>query len=130
MIDDGKREEHEVVVPIVEEKAFVTRTTREEGTVRINQTVSERQELVEGQNSRVRAEVDRVAVNRHVDAVPEIRTEGDLIYIPVVEEEVVVTKRLILREEIVVRRTVEAETVRVPVTLRRTEVTVERDPAD
>lgn len=122
--------EHGAVVPIVEEEAVVTTRAVDRVGMRLHQTTSTREEIAEGTGTRVHAEVDRVAVNREVREVPGIRTEGDLLYIPVVEEEVVVTKRLILREEIVVRRTVETETVRVPVTLRRTEVTVERDPAD
>lgn len=130
MTIDRNRDEHEAVVPIVEEEAVVTKRAIERVGLRVHQTSSTREEIAEGTGTRVHAEVERVPVNREVREVPGVRTEGDLLYIPVVEEEVVVTKRLILKEEIVVRRTVETETVRVPVTLRRTEVTVERDPMD
>ena len=119
------RDDHHVL-PIVEEQAVIGRSVRETGTVRIQQTASEHQTVAEGAVNRTSAEVERVPVNRIVDSVPEIRTEGDLLYIPVVEEELVVTKRLVLREEIVVRRSVQTQTVQVPVTLRRTDVTVER----
>lgn len=118
------------VLPIVEEQAVVGRTVRESGVVRIQQTASEHQTMAEGSVDRTSAEVERVPVNRIVESVPEIRTEGDLLYIPVVEEELVVTKRLVLREEIVVRRSIQTQTVQVPVTLRRTDVTVERIERD
>ena len=124
MSKDGR---DQIVVPVVEEQAVIRRAATEHGRVRVQQTTSSREAVAQDTVSRTNAEVDRVAINRVVDEVPEIRSEGDLLYIPVIEEELVVTKRLILREEIVVRRTVETETVRIPVTLRRTEVTVERD---
>lgn len=123
----SKEKRDGIVFPVVEEQAVVRRVATEQGRVRVQQTTSSREEVAEEAVSRTTAEVDRRVINREVDAIPEIRSEGELLYIPVVEEELVVTKRLILREEIVVRRTVETETVRVPVTLRRTEVTVERD---
>lgn len=49
-------------------------------------------------------EVTRVRVEREVDAAPPVRQEGDVTIISLVEEVLVLTKRLILREEIHVRR--------------------------
>jgi hypothetical protein len=48
--------------------------------------------------------VERVPVNRIVDAVPETRQEGDVTIIPVIEEVITVEKRLLLREEVRIRR--------------------------
>ena len=45
---------------------------------------------------------------------------------PVVEEVVVVEKRLVLKEEIHIRRTAQTEAVEVPVTLRKQRAVVER----
>ena len=44
--------------------------------------------------------IRRVPVNRVVDVAPKARREGDTMIIPVVEEELVITKRLVLKEEI------------------------------
>jgi stress response protein YsnF len=58
-----------------------------------------------------------------------VRTEGDVTILPVVEEVLVVETRLLLKEEIHVRRTATRETVEIPVTLRRQRAVVERvDP--
>ena len=48
--------------------------------------------------------VERVSIGRVVDAVPEVRVEGDVTIMPVVEEEIVVQRRLILTEEVHLRR--------------------------
>ncbi|RYY15982.1 MAG: DUF2382 domain-containing protein, partial [Alphaproteobacteria bacterium] len=49
--------------------------------------------------------------------------------IPILEEILVVEKRLVLKEEVHVRRTAAAEDVEVPVTLRKQHAVVERvDP--
>ena len=66
--------------------------------------------------------VTRVPVNRELapgEPAPQIRTEGGLTIIPVLEEVLVVEKRLVLREEVHLQRTASAEDVAVPVTLRR-----------
>lgn len=49
-------------------------------------------------------EVERVPVNRIVDGPVETRQEGDITIIPVVEEVVSIQKRLLLKEEVRVRR--------------------------
>ncbi len=59
-----------------------------------------------------------------------MRQEGDLLIVPVVEEVLVVEKRLVLKEELHIRRRVETESVEVPVELRRQRAEVERVPAD
>jgi stress response protein YsnF len=46
----------------------------------------------------------------------------------VLEEVLVVEKRLVLKEELHIRRRVETETVEVPVTLRKQRAVVEREP--
>jgi stress response protein YsnF len=74
-------------------------------------------------------EVTRVPIDRMVETAPEIRTEGDVTILPVVEEVLVVEKRLVLKEEVHIRRRVTTETAEVPVTLRKQRVEVERiDP--
>jgi uncharacterized protein (TIGR02271 family) len=49
----------------------------------------------------------------------EPRTEGDVMYIPLVEEELIVTKRLVAREELVIRKTRVTEEQVVEETVRR-----------
>ena len=70
--------------------------------------------------------VERVPIKRVVDGPISVRSEGDTMIVPVLEEVLVVETRLLVTEElrITTRRT---ETHRpVPVTVRREDVTVER----
>ncbi|WP_431301049.1 DUF2382 domain-containing protein [Tabrizicola sp. BL-A-41-H6] len=73
-----------------------------------------------------RVEVTRVPVGRDVEAVPEIRVEGDVTILPVMEERLVVTRQLVLKEEIHVRRVTERRRAEVPVTQRHEVAVVER----
>ena len=54
------------------------------------------------------------------------RTEGDITIVPVVEEVLVVEKRLMLKEELHIRTRTETTTIEQPVTLRRQRATVDR----
>jgi stress response protein YsnF len=68
-----------------------------------------------------------VPIDRLVDVAPAIRTEGDVTIIPVVEEILVVETKLVLKEEVHIRRTLTKETVEQSVTLRKQRAIVERD---
>ncbi|CAM4173807.1 DUF2382 domain-containing protein [Paracoccus yeei] len=72
----------------------------------------------------------RVPIDRRIDTIPDVVTEGEVTIIPVVEERLVVTRELYLREEIHVRRIEHKETIDVPATTRRQTVQIERLPAD
>jgi stress response protein YsnF len=72
--------------------------------------------------------VERVVIDRPIDTVPDVRTEGDVMIYPVVDEVLVVTKQLILREEIRITEVRRTEHFSEEVTLRRTEAKVERLP--
>ncbi|WP_426232253.1 DUF2382 domain-containing protein [Pararhizobium sp. DWP3-4] len=65
-------------------------------------------------------------VGREIALVPQSRVEGDTTIIPVVEEIVVVEKRLVLVEEIRIRQITTTEEVSIPVTLRKQTAIVER----
>jgi stress response protein YsnF len=64
-------------------------------------------------------------VGRVVEAVPEVRQDGDVMIIPIVEEEVVLVTRLVLREEIHIRTKTTRRTEQFTVNLRaeRAEIT-------
>ena len=70
------------------------------------------------------------------DVTPELdagrypikREEGDVLIIPVLEEVVVVEKRLMLKEELRIRRSRGERPVRETVTLRTEEVSIEQTP--
>ena len=63
--------------------------------------------------------VSRKPIGEYVERIPEVRTEGDLTIIPVLEEVLVVEKKLLLKEEIHVRKQATTETITETVPLRR-----------
>ena len=88
------------VIPVLEEELVVGKKPVKTGSVRVHKRVQERTRLVEMSLMQDTVDVRRVAVNRVVRTPPRIRREGDMIIVPVVEEEIVVTKRLVLKEEL------------------------------
>ena len=114
-----------LVVPVVEEELQVGRRRIEAGGVRLTKKVHEREEVVDEPLLREEVEVERVPVNRVVDGPVEVRHEGDVMIVPVLEEVLVTEKRLVLKEELrITRRRVEARDPQ-RVTLRSEEVSVE-----
>jgi uncharacterized protein (TIGR02271 family) len=79
--------------------------------------------------ARDEVDVERVPVGTFVDGPVEARVEGDTTVIPVLEEVLVVQRRLRLKEEIrITKRRVEGRATE-RVTLLSEEVEVERVPA-
>jgi stress response protein YsnF len=120
----------EEVIPLVEETATVGKRQVVTGRVRVQTVTDIIEELAHADIERETAEVTRVPVDRIVESAPEIRTEGDVTIVPVLEEVLVVEKRLVLKEELHIRRSVRTETVEVPVTLRKQRAVVERQASD
>jgi uncharacterized protein (TIGR02271 family) len=116
-------------IPIVEERARIEKQTVPTGRVRITSRVEERLETLSDDLIAQTVSVERVAINREVDTPPAIRSEGDVLIIPVIEQRLVVEKRWVLTEELHVRRREHIEAVEIPVELRSTRVSVERAPA-
>lgn len=116
-------------IPLVEERVSVGKRQVESGRVRVRVSVEEREETVPVTLAHDEVEVERVSRNVAVSELPSVRLEGNVTIIPVVEEVVVVEKRLMLVEEIHVRRKTGSSTQEVPVTLRSEQASVERSEA-
>ena len=122
-------EDHaETVLPLVEETLHLGKRLVETGRVRVSLSTSVEEEVLRETLLRRHAEVERRPVGRTVTEVPRVRQEGDVVIIPVVEEVLVVEKRLVLKEEIVLRLTSETVEVEQPATRRVQHATVERVP--
>lgn len=113
-------------VPLVEERPVIRKRAKETGRVRIRTVVDEREQWVGEDLVHEEAVIERVPVNRIVEQLPEVRREGDVLVIPVVEERLIVEKQLVLKEEIHVRRERRLERFEQPITLRSTHAVVER----
>jgi stress response protein YsnF len=116
----------ELRIPIIEEEARVVKRATDVERVTVNIASEEEQVFLRDELRHEQVEVVRVPVGREVAEAPPVRTEGDLTIVPVLEERLVVGKRLFLVEELHLRRTVVTESVELPTTLRRTRVDVER----
>ena len=117
----------DITIPLVAEELSVRAREVEVGRVRVHTEIDERIALARADLRNVDVNVERVPVGRVVDAVPAIREEGDTLIIPIVDEELVVTKRLILREEVHVVRRTTIRPFEEAVTLRSTRAVVDRE---
>jgi len=95
----------EMVIPAIEERLDVAKRKVETGRIRISKTVESSDSVIDEPLLRERYEVERVTVNRILTEPAEPRYEGDTLILPVMEEVLVVEKRLVLREEVRVTRT-------------------------
>jgi stress response protein YsnF len=118
------------VVPIVEESLHVDTHETVTGKVRVHTFTDTVEELAQADLRSESVEVTRVPIDKVVDAIPSIRTENDVTIVPVLEEVLVVEKRLVLKEELHIRRRVESETFEVPVQLRKQRAVVQRVDSD
>jgi uncharacterized protein (TIGR02271 family) len=122
--------EVEAVIPVIEEAVNVDKQWVETGRVRITRRSREEEQVINAVALHEEVDVQRVPINQPISGPVDARYEGDTLVIPVVEEVVVVEKRLVLKEELrVTRRRVETP-VEQPVTVRKDEVIVEHLPLD
>lgn len=96
----------QISMPVMEERLEVgTRKVDTGRGVRLRKTVSEREQLIDEPLQRDELAVERVAVGQIVeDEPPQMRYEGETLVVPVLEEVLVVQKRLLLKEEIRITR--------------------------
>lgn len=117
-----------ITIPVIAEELQVGKRVVETGRVRVRKVVHQREAVVDEPLFRDDVQVERVAINQQINMLPDVRREGDTVIIPVVEEILVVEKRLVLKEELHVtrRRTTVRDQQTVP--LLSEELIVERLP--
>ncbi len=118
----------EIVLPLLEETLRIGKRAVETGRVRVDLSTDVVEEILRETLRTRRAEVTRVPVGATVTEIPRIRQEGDVVIVPVVEEVLVVEKRLVLREEIHLRLIESEEEVVHPATRRVQSAIVQRLP--
>jgi uncharacterized protein (TIGR02271 family) len=120
----------ETVLPLLEEGLSVNTRPVETGRVRVSVATEVVEEVLRETLRTRRAEVERRAVGQTITEAPHVRQEGNVVIIPVVEEVLVVEKRLVLREEIHLRLIDTEEKIEHPATRRVQHAVVERVPPD
>ncbi len=116
-------------VELLEEVLRVAKRTVERGRVRVSVLTETEQRQVRETLRSSRVEVGHVAVGRRLEAgeaMPQPRTENNVLIIPVVEEVLVMEKRLVVVEEMHIRIVQTQEEVEQAVPLRRQRAVVER----
>ncbi len=119
-------EEGTTVVPLIEEQLEITKRTVTTGKVLLETTVEAYDVTVDEPLAVTSWKVERIAFGHVVQAVPPVREEGLTTIYPVLEERMVLTKELVLVEE--VRVTCEPSERRDPqtFTLRREHIDIQR----
>jgi uncharacterized protein (TIGR02271 family) len=119
-----------VTIPLVEEEIAVEKTVVSDGRVEVRTRTEVEKEHLDIDLVHQDVEVERIPLNKVVDAAPPMRTEGETTIIPVLEERLVVTKQLVLVEEIRMTRKSSVHTQSVSAELRKQRVSVERSDGE
>lgn len=129
LIQDSENSQDETaVIPVIEEQIVIDKKVVESGKVKVSKKVREEEVTVDVPALHEEVEVEKISVNRYVDqAPPSVRYEGDTMIISVVEEVTVVEKRLVVVEELHIRKKQIETKIPHKVTLRKEEVIINRD---
>lgn len=126
MSGDNRHAEPETL-PIVEERLSIGKRRVRTGRVQVRTVTETVDAFAEADLATSEIEVERVPVGREIDEVPDIRTEGDTVIVPVVEEVAVVVRKLVLREEIHIKRRHGSKSLTLPVQLLKQRAVVTRE---
>lgn len=121
--------DEQLQVPVVEEQVHVEKEVVDTGSIRIRKSVDER--VVEIPFvSRVQGfDIERTPMDKYVEEPPaSIRYEGKTMIISVVEEEVVMVKRLKLIEEIRLTPSEREIATTKQIVLKRENVIIQKNP--
>ena len=113
-----------LTLPLHTEETAVTRRQVIEDTVRVSTVAREVEQPVDELLTHERVEVERVPIGRQIAQAPPVREEGHTVIIPVVEEMLVVERRLILKEEVRIRRVRVTEHYHETIMVRDQDITV------
>lgn len=124
-----------IKVPVYQEEAWVQKRVVDTGRgVRIHKTVAEHPYQIDETLLREGVEVSRVPVDRIVthDQAPTAHYVGDTLVVPIMEEVLVVERRLRIKEELHITKARREERHAETVMLRSEQVSVERfdEPGD
>lgn len=120
----------QIVIPLYAEEVSIGKKKTATSRVRVSTVTHAREQLVNELLQSERVEIEHVPVGHVVAKVPDIRTEGDVTIIPVVEEKMVVQRQLVLKEEVRIRKIRETQDYKGRVVLRQQQAVVTRSPED
>lgn len=118
------------VIPIVEEQAVITRRKTLTEGLRVRTVVHEEEVAIDEPVATETVGVERVPLDRWVEGPVPVRHEGDTTIVTLLEEVVVVEKRLRATEEVRLTKRRDVERSSQSVTLRRQEAVIEHVSAE
>jgi uncharacterized protein (TIGR02271 family) len=121
-------EDQESSIPLAQEQLTISKRVIETGKVRVRSVVDEKLVRVNEELERDDVVLERVAVGREVTEPPPTREENGVLIVPILEEVVVIEKRLMLKEELHIRRNRKRERVEEAVRVKSMHAEVERIP--
>ena len=121
-------EQHEAI-PLAEEQAEIGTTKVVDSRIRINRSTTTAEKLLEAEMWREEVEIKHIQKNEVLAEgyFPQVRQEGDVLIVPVIEEQVEIIRRHILREEVHIHRMRKSEQFQQSVTLRSQEIEINKE---
>ena len=123
--DSNVRDTDELKVQRSEEEVRAGTRGREAGAVKVRKSVRTEREQVRVPKKREEVDVERVPGEGREASGVEIGEDDEVVVVQVLEEEVVVSKRVVVKEEIRLRKRVVEDEEVVEVDLRKEEVDIE-----
>lgn len=119
----------EQTLTLAEEQAEITKTKVVDRRVRLTRTTHAEEKVLETELSQEQVVVEHVLKNVPVEEnnIPQVREEGDTLIIPVIEEQVEIIRRYVLKEEVHIRKVKTTEPYQETVILRRQEFDISTD---
>jgi uncharacterized protein (TIGR02271 family) len=115
----------EIRIPLLREEIGIEKVARESGHVRIHKTVVTEEKRFSVPVTREEVVIEHVAIGRDAALTGDDAFQEDTVDVPLYEEEVRVSKRPILEEEVVVRTVAHSEDREGTATLRHEEAEIE-----
>lgn len=124
--------EEEQIIQVIAEELNVETERVARGVVRVHKRVETREEIVNTVITEEKVSVERIPLNKLVqeDETPKVRKENGVLIIPVIEEVLVLEKRLMVREEVRISRHRTKQNIPQKVVLRREVIDIERSDPD
>lgn len=123
---ESERDDTTTVLPLIAEQLTVGKQVVETGGVRIHKTIEEREETADLTLHAETVQIERIPIGKPVEGIVEMRREGNILIVPIVEEVLVVEKRLMLKEELHIRIQTDERHQPEKVVLRSEHVEIER----
>lgn len=123
----SKRENIIETVPVIKEQIIIDKRTIDTAKVSVSKMVKDRDVQIDISEEHDDIQIERVSVNQIVKTEPTARHEGDTLIIPVLREEVVIEKKLVLVEEVRITRKKKREVRREDINLREEEINISRE---